>query len=220
MAVGLADNRGKLAANSPCRRVGGCVNDAPGHGSGLRHERDGLPDVDPDVPRSSVPAPHRARQTIRERWDILLVISAGGALGSLARWGVGEALPHDADQISVSTWLENVSGAFLLGVLMVCVIDLWPPQRYVRPFLGVGVLGGYTTFSTYMLDSRSLLAAGEPTRAALYLFGTLATGLIAVWVGIVAMRGAMAISRRRHHHREAGASPEGESGPSSRRTTP
>ena len=66
-------------------------------------------------------------------------------------------------------------GSFLLGVLMVFVLDVWPPHRYVRPFLGVGVLGGYTTFSTYMLDTRACWRRGAGD-AFSYLFGTLLAG--------------------------------------------
>ncbi|MFT4008528.1 MAG: CrcB family protein [Nocardioidaceae bacterium] len=133
--------------------------------------------------------------TIRERWDILLTIAAGGSLGTLARWGLGELIPHGADQIAFSTWIVNVTGAFGIGVLLVFVTDVWPPSRYVRPFFAVGVLGGYTTFSTYMLDTRALVVSDEPGRAAIYLLGTLGTGLVAVFAGLAVARGLMS---RRH----------------------
>jgi len=135
--------------------------------------------------------------TLRGRWDLLLVIAVGGALGSLARWGLGELLPHEPDEIAWNTWLANVSGALPLGVLMVFVSDVWPPTRYVRPFLGVGVLGGFTTFSAYMLDARFLLVEGEPARAAVYVLGTLVSGLLAVWLGIVLARTTVVVARRR-----------------------
>ena len=57
-----------------------------------------------------------------------------------------------------------------------------------RPFLGVGVLGGYTTLSTYMLDTRSLVVDDHLPLAAVYLFGTLIAGLSAVWVGVAHAR--------------------------------
>jgi CrcB protein len=141
--------------------------------------------------------PSAAPALLRDRWDVLLVIAAGGALGSLARWAVGETFPHGDAQVAWGTWLANVSGSFLLGVLMVFVLDVWPPRRYLRPFLGVGVLGGYTTFSTYMLDTRGLLAGGEPAAAFGYLFGTLLTGLLAVWLGVVVARAGVAAAVRR-----------------------
>ena len=86
--------------------------------------------------------------------------------------GRGVLWPHDPSQIAWSTFAVNVAGGFLLGLLMVFVSDVWPPHRYVRPFLGVGVLGGFTTFSTYMLDTHAIFVAGRPSIALLYLVGT------------------------------------------------
>ena len=125
---------------------------------------------------------------MRVHRDVLLAISAGGALGSLARWGVGELLPWSGDGFPWATFVENLSGGFLLGVLMVFVLDVWAPRPYLRPFLGVGVLGGYTTFSTYMLETHDLLAGGQPALAATYLFGTLVAGILAVWLGVGSAR--------------------------------
>jgi CrcB protein len=128
------------------------------------------------------------------------VIAAGGALGSLGRWGLGEALGHDRGAFATSTLVANVSGALALGVLMVLVLEVWPPTRLVRPFLGVGVLGGYTTFSTYMLDTEEMLRAGTPAVAAAYLFATLALGLLASWSGVAVTRAAAAAAHRRRLH--------------------
>lgn len=89
--------------------------------------------------------------------------------------------------------LANVTGALALGVLMVLVVEVWTERRYVRPFFGVGILGGYTTFSTYMLDTRALLVEGEAPLAFGYLFGTLLVGLVAVWLGVAI--GRTAVSR-------------------------
>jgi CrcB protein len=140
---------------------------------------------------------HQLAHTVLQRWDVLLVIGLGGALGSLARYGVGQALPHDPGEVAWSTMVENVTGGFALGLLMVFVTEAWPSTRYLRPFLAVGVLGGYTTFSTYMLDTRALLAADRYAAAAGYLFGTLVIGLLAVWVGIVMGRLAVVRGRMR-----------------------
>jgi CrcB protein len=71
---------------------------------------------------------------------------------------------------------------------MVLLLEVWPPRRYLRPFLGVGVLGGYTTFSTAMLEGRDLLAGGHAVTAAFYLAASLAVGLAAVALGIVLAR--------------------------------
>jgi len=132
---------------------------------------------------------------------VLAVIAAGGALGSLARWGLASALPHAAGAFPWATFLTNVTGCLLIGALMVLLTEAWPPSRYLRPFLGIGVLGGYTTFSTYMLDDRGLLVTGHVGLAAAYLAGSLAAGLAAVWAGVVSLRAAIRVARwraRRH----------------------
>jgi len=146
----------------------------------------------------------RLQRVVRRRWDVLAVIAAGGAVGSLARWGLTQLLPHPAGTFPWATFTANVSGCLLLGVLMVFVIQVWPPSRYVRPFLGVGVLGGYTTFSTYMLDARNLLVSGQAGLAGRYVAATLAAGLAAVWVGATCARLVVRWARSRAGHRQTG----------------
>jgi fluoride exporter len=145
--------------------------------------------------------PSVARPRLVVQWDVLAVIAAGGALGSLARWGVGELVPWNGEGFPWATFAENVSGAFALGVLMALLLDAWPPRRYVRPFVGVGLLGGYTTFSTYMLEALGLLAGDRVPLALAYLGGTLVTGLLAVWTGIVLARVVVRLSNRRRRRR-------------------
>lgn len=166
---------------------------------------DQLP-VDSDVPTASHPnqrGPSRHTGLLRSHWDVLLVIGAGGALGSLARWGVGELLPWSGHEFPWATFLENISGGLALGMLMVLLLDVWPPHRYLRPFLGVGLLGGYTTFSTYMLETRDLLVGGQAVTAFTYLAGTLFIGLAAVWLGIFSARAAVRVAQHRRRHRAA-----------------
>ncbi|WP_457205239.1 fluoride efflux transporter FluC [Nocardioides sp. P5_C9_2] len=159
-------------------------------------------DIDPDTSAEDVArVSHRRLAFGGSQWDVLLVISAGGALGSLARWGVGELVPWSGTGFPWATFIENVSGGFALGMLMVFVLDVWPPHRYVRPFLGVGLLGGYTTFSTYMLESRHLLVDGQLVTAWAYLGGSLLAGLGAVWLGIASARLATRGSPRRGRRR-------------------
>jgi CrcB protein len=80
---------------------------------------------------------------------------------------------------------------------MVYVLEVWPPSRYVRPFLGVGVLGGYTTFSAYTVEIRHLLAGGEWSMADAYALTSLFAGLVAVWTGIAVARRAAGLPVRR-----------------------
>jgi fluoride exporter len=122
------------------------------------------------------------------RWDVVLAVAIGGALGSVARWGVAEAFDGPAAGFPWATFVVNVTGAFLLGVLMVLVVDRWPDSRHVRPFLGVGVLGGYTTFSTAMADTHALVDADRGLLVVAYLGATLVVGLLAVWAGLAFTR--------------------------------
>lgn len=112
---------------------------------------------------------------------VLAVISLGGVLGALTRYGLTLAWPHDADGFPWAVWTINVSGCFLIGLLYVWLGRFRPRQRLVRPFLGTGFLGGYTTFSTAMTD---VLTA--PTAiGVVYLVTTLAGALLAVWAATV-----------------------------------
>jgi CrcB protein len=134
------------------------------------------------------PEPARVDRGLGARWDVLAVVSAGGVLGSLARWGIATLLPRRPGGFPWATFGVNVAGCALLGALMVLVVDVWPPTRYARPFLGTGVLGGFTTFSTYLLDTRSLLAGDRPLTAGVYLVGSLAVGLLGVVGGAAGVR--------------------------------
>ncbi len=154
--------------------------------------------VDPDVTPEDVRTSALDHAIVRDRLDVLAVVAAGGALGSAARYGLGELWPHHPGAVPWATFAVNVIGCFLLGLLMVFVVDVWPPQRHVRPFLGVGVLGGFTTFSTYALDTRQLLVEGRAGAAVGYLIGTLVLALLAVVLGALAGR---AVTRGRRERR-------------------
>ena len=151
-----------------------------------------------DIPASARPEPidsdvdlHVAaqRQELRGApWAVLAVVSAGGVLGALGRYGLSVAWPHRPDAFPWATFTVNASGCLLIGVLMVLITEVWAAHRLLRPFLGTGVLGGYTTFSTYSVDVQQLVAAGEARVALLYLAGTLVATLSAVWTGIALTR--------------------------------
>lgn len=118
-------------------------------------------------------------------WRVLLAVAAGGVVGSLGRWGLAQAVPPVAGEVPWATLAVNVTGSLLIGLLMVLVTDVRPDQRYLRPFWGVGVLGGFTTFSAFAVELRALLDAGHTGLAAAYLLGTLVLGLAAVIVGLL-----------------------------------
>ncbi|MEV6600209.1 CrcB family protein [Actinoplanes sp. NPDC051346] len=110
---------------------------------------------------------------------VLAVVSAGGVLGALARYGILAAWAHEPGGFAWSTWTVNVTGCFLIGVLTVLISRFRPDQRLIRPFWGVGVLGGYTTFSTATVD----VLESAPGTALAYLVATLTGALVAVWLG-------------------------------------
>lgn len=116
-------------------------------------------------------------------WPVLAVVAGGGVVGTLARHGVQVAVPHRPDQFPWSTFLINVGGCLSIGILMVLIDEVRPGQRLLRPFLGVGVLGGYTTFSAYALDVQQAVTASAAPVGLLYLAATLLAALLAVWTG-------------------------------------
>ena len=127
----------------------------------------------------------------RLRPGILAAIAVGGGLGGAARYGVDQALPTVRDAFPAATFAINVSGSFALAVLLVFVLEIWPPTRYVRPFAAIGFLGAYTTFSTWMVQTAELVAHGRPGLAAGYLGGSLVAGLVAVSLGLVLGRAVL-----------------------------
>ncbi len=106
---------------------------------------------------------------------LLAAVAIGGALGSAARYGFGLVLPHPLGTVAV-----NASGCLLLGLL----VARHRHDVLLRAFLGTGVLGGYTTFSTASADTLALLDAGAPGAAALHATGTAALCLAAVLLGL------------------------------------
>jgi CrcB protein len=148
------------------------------------------PDLEPAEDARHRPARRRAEPRVRStlRPDVLAAIALGGALGGGARYLIERAAAPPAGRFPWATFGINVSGAFVLAVLLVFVLDVWPPTRYVRPFAAIGFLGAFTTFSTWMLETADLLARDRVAVAAGYLAGSVVTGLAAVSLGLVVGR--------------------------------
>ncbi|WP_119729928.1 fluoride efflux transporter FluC [Thermomonospora amylolytica] len=111
-------------------------------------------------------------------------VSAGGMLGSLARYGVAEAFPHAPGGFGWAMFAVNVSGCLLIGVLMAVITGRPRVHPLARPFLGVGVLGGFTSFSAYALDVQRAFQAGAPGVAVAYLVATVVCAPAAVYAGL------------------------------------
>ncbi|WUI03458.1 CrcB family protein [Spirillospora sp. NBC_00431] len=136
--------------------------------------------VDPDV---DLRVPRQRRELRRAPLATPAAVSAGGVLGALARYGLSDAFPYDPDAFPWVVFWINVSGCLLIGVLMVLITETRRAHHLVRPFLGVGVLGGYTTFSTYAVDIRRAVDGGAPRVGLAYLALTLVAALAAVVAG-------------------------------------
>jgi CrcB protein len=148
--------------------------------------------IDPDVDLR-VPA-DRGELTAHPA-AVLGAIAAGGVLGALARAGLQAAFPHSPTGFPWATFGINLTGCLLIGVLM-AVITTRPTGPLVRPFLGVGVLGGFTTFSTYVVDVQRAVTAGAAGTALGYLAATLLGALLAVWTGDAAATRLLGRNRR------------------------
>jgi CrcB protein len=135
--------------------------------------------IDPDVDLSD-PAQRLAEPA--RQWDVLVATAAGGILGAEARYGVSSVLPHHDQQFPWATLLINATGCLLIGVLMAVLLELPSPHRLARPFLGVGVLGGYTTYSTFAVEVQRLVLHHRPLIALDYAVLTVLTCAGAVWL--------------------------------------
>jgi fluoride exporter len=112
---------------------------------------------------------------------LVAAVSAGGALGALSRHALDVLCPPAASGVSWTILAINVTGSLLIGLLMELIVHRWPGNHLVRPFWGVGFLGGYTTFSAYATDVVTALERGAPQVALTYLLLTVAGALIAAW---------------------------------------
>jgi CrcB protein len=140
--------------------------------------RDAELPLDPDVPAGAHPREPR----------VLLAISAGGALGALARYGLGLLVTSPRNGFPLATFLVNISGCLVLGLLLVLIAETWPPARYVRAFAAVGFVGSYTTFSSLVVQAVLLSRAGATATATGYVTATVAAGLAATLLGMYAAR--------------------------------
>lgn len=130
----------------------------------------------------------------------LAVVAVGGAAGASARYGAALLWPARTGGFPWTTFGVNVAGCFVIGVFMVLITEVWTPHPLVRPFFGTGVLGGFTTFSTYAVDIQRLMDEGHPRTALAYLAATLFAALAAVCLAVM-------LTRRAAARRSAGREP-------------
>ncbi|MFD3805292.1 fluoride efflux transporter FluC [Streptomyces sp. NPDC058611] len=141
-------------------------------------------------PAGSGVDPHVPCRRTEPQGRVLAAVAAGGAVGASARYGVALLWPGGPGAFPWATFWINAAGCALIGVLMVLTGEGGRTAHpLVRPFAGVGVLGGFTTFSAYALDFSRLLDEGEAGTALAYAGLTVVAALGAVW-------GAASLTRR------------------------
>lgn len=168
----------------------------PNDTAGVNTER--LP-VDSDVDADETPS--RAPRPIHLHWRYIGLVFVGGTIGTCARYLLSVAIPP-WNGLPVAIFLINMSGAFLLGWLLEALsrggtdVGL---RRNIRLFVGTGILGGYTTYSTFALDTDGLIASEHFGGSILYGLGTIIIGAAASVAGIAV---GAAIHRARAKGRE------------------
>lgn len=163
-----------------------------------RHHDELLP-VDPDLAPDDPGEPSVAHQAGIHRHRssdkrVLGAIAAGGFFGALARFEVGQAWPTPPGHMPWATFATNTSGALLLGVVLTALLERssWLPSA--RPFLCVGVIGSWTTMSTFALEVDLLVKGQHIALAVGYGVLTVVCGIVLSWAGILLVR---RIARRR-----------------------
>jgi CrcB protein len=120
-----------------------------------------------------------------------LLAALGGALGALARWGIATALPPSSGGWPWATLLVNLSGCLLIGVLLAVVLARFSAHPWIRPFLAVGLLGGYTTYSAFAVEVVRMAEAGSWSTAAGYVLASVLGGTGCVLLGLLAARAVL-----------------------------
>lgn len=121
--------------------------------------------------------------------QMILSIAAGGAIGSVLRHFVGVgALALLGSSFPYGTLFVNVVGSFVMGVLVALFAHLGNPSQELRAFLAIGVLGGFTTFSSFSLDVATLYERGQVVVAGLYVLLSLILSLAAIFAGMFMVR--------------------------------
>ncbi len=155
------------------------------------------------VDRETTPAPSRPPDRHSDAPTLpppsaILAVGAGGVIGAAARLGFVELFPNHAQGVPWITLAENVVGAFLLGLVLVAILERWSGKPHLRPFLATGVLGSFTTFSNYTVE---IVTRTEIGVAVLYALLSIALGLAAAVCGILIGRRLF----RANHARQPGS---------------
>lgn len=116
--------------------------------------------------------------------SVLLGVAAGGAIGSLLRFAVGRLIPGAPPAIPFATLGINVLGSFALGVLAGLSLARPDASPALRAFVGIGLLGGFTTFSSFSVETVTLAQSGALARAATYVVVSVLLAVAAAALGL------------------------------------
>jgi fluoride exporter len=117
------------------------------------------------------------------------LVFLGGGLGAMARYGAQGFVHRWAGaEFPYGTMIVNISGSFVIGLLMTLLEERFLAMPELRLFLAVGILGGYTTFSSFSYESMAMLSGGNFVGGGLNILGSVVGCLAATWVGMAAGR--------------------------------
>lgn len=117
--------------------------------------------------------------------NTVLAVALGGAIGSVARWGVGVVfVGWFGSGFPWATLLVNVTGGFVMGLLAGLGAHVWQPPAELKAFLMTGILGGYTTFSTFSLDAALMIERGEMVTALAYALASVLLSVSGLFAGL------------------------------------
>lgn len=124
--------------------------------------------------------------------NTIAAIAAGGAIGALMRHGVNVAsVKLMGHGFPYGTLTVNIVGSFIMGALVVLFAHLWQPSEALRVFLITGILGAFTTFSTFSLDFVNLFERGEYIHSGIYLGASVILSIAALFAGMAIVRGVV-----------------------------
>jgi CrcB protein len=126
-------------------------------------------------------------------YPVLGAVAAGGALGSAARYILNSFIQSVAwEGFPYGIFAVNISGGLIMGLLTELMALKWNVSQEMRAFLTTGILGGYTTFSTFSLDSALLIQRGAYASAAVYVVGSTLLSILALFAGLWLVRAVYA----------------------------